>query len=109
MHALYQLVTFHLLLAMSLWSYFSTYLTHPGSPQQTMIGTTFPLVADEEDAIGMRELAGTEREGDEASEGLLGGRGGGSSGSVAGPGGLRVVMAKATNGGNRFCRKCNVP
>lgn len=69
-------------------------MTPPGSPLDN--GARVGAL-DEEDGIGMSEIRGKAREallsGERESDALEGGR----------------VTAKSTNGGVRFCRKCNVP
>lgn len=91
----YELVVYHILLALTVSSYFSAYLTPPGSPPFEL-----PLEGrgDEEEAIGLSEMLGV---GQDASRALLGDAEAGTQ--------VVSVMAKATNGGQRFCRKCNVP
>lgn len=108
--ALYQVVVFHYLLALSLWSYFDTYMTLPGSPHRNTVGAQHPLLAeedeaDEEQAIGLRELPMTLSTADEASQRLLGKP---EQDQQRLQPIMSSVMAKATTGGTRFCRKCNV-
>lgn len=91
---------------MALWSYISAWKTPPGSPlaEDAEAGT-----GDEEGGIGLREmLAGEGRSsGEGVREGLLSGEEvGGREGEDDGLEGR--VMAKSTNGGIRWCRKCNV-
>jgi hypothetical protein len=96
----YQLITYHILLGLTLWSYFAAWSTPPGSPDGGDVGDRLAR-GDEEDGIGLMDMLNGERGRAGAREGLLtdGETEGGSSGAV---------MAKSTNGGKRFCRKCSV-
>lgn len=91
---------------MTIWSYLSAWSTPPGSPLEDDVAAG---TGDEEEGIGMMEMLDGEggRSGrGGVREGLLSGEEGGRDVELDGLGGR--VMAKSTNGGIRWCRKCNV-
>lgn len=108
-HAAYQLVTYHALLGLTLWSYFEAWSTPPGSPLEDDIGERVAK-GDEEHGIGLMDMLNGEAGRAGQREGLLthqddrrpvdSDEAGGAEG--------RTVMVKSTNGGKRFCRKCSV-
>lgn len=107
-HAAYQLVTYHALLGLTLWSYFEAWSTPPGSPLEDDIGERLAK-GDEEDGIGLMDMLNGEAGRAGQREGLLT-RDDGRAVERDEAGGARTgtVMAKSTNGGKRFCRKCSV-